>query len=112
MGKIAAEYCDQIILTDEDPYDENPDSILDQIESGFSQIPSLREVSRSETNSYSRILNRKDAIKKALESARPGDVVIITGKGAEPWMMTKNGKISWDDREIVKEEISASRSRP
>ncbi len=49
---------------------------------------------------------QKEAIRAALKSASPGDTVIITGKGAEPWMMLVNGqKLSWDDREVVREEL-------
>ena len=94
MGKIAARYCDEIILTNEDPYEEDPNQILSEIKSGISnfQFPI--------SNLY-KILDRKEAIKKALQRAKHGDIVIITGKGAEPWMMTKDGKIPWDDREIV-----------
>ncbi len=99
MGKIAAQYCDRIILTDEDPYDEKPEEILDDIEGGMTsyQLP---------VTSYERIIDRRAAIKKALQLAKPNDVVIITGKGAEPLMMTKDGAISWDDREIVREVIT------
>jgi len=95
MGKIAATHCDEIILTNEDPYDENPATIIEEIEAGFSQI-----------RNYEKILDRREAIKKALELAQTGDTVIITGKGAEPWLMGPNGtKIKWDDREIVREEL-------
>ena len=52
-----------------------------------------------------RTLDRREAIKKSMETAKPGDVVVITGKGAEPWMVTKEGKIPWDDREVVREEM-------
>lgn len=91
LGKIAAKYCDQIILTDEDPYDENPTEIIQQIMAGV-QNATVE-------------LDRRAAIKKALQIARPRDTVIITGKGAEPWMMTKQGKIPWDDRKIVREAL-------
>lgn len=95
MGKIAATHCDEIILTNEDPYDENPATIIEEIEAGFSQ-----------TRNYEKILDRREAIAKALELAQAGDTVIITGKGAEPWLMGPNGtKIKWDDREIVREEL-------
>jgi len=100
MGRIAAEYCDEIILTDEDPYDENPQEILNQIESGF-----LSSVKRK-AQSVKKILDRRGAIRQALELARPGDTVIITGKGAEPLMMGPNGlKIPWDDRGVVRTEL-------
>ncbi len=96
FGKIAAQYCDEIILTNEDPYDENPGQILSEIKSGIGGAnPSLVVYE---------ILDRREAIKKALILAKPGDVVIITGKGGEPWMCVAGGrKIPWDDRKIVKE---------
>ncbi len=53
------------------------------------------------------ILDRKEAIKKALEMAHAGDTVVITGKGCEPWICEANGKkIPWDDRQIVREEFA------
>ncbi len=96
MGKIAARNCDRIILTDEDPYDEDPHRIISQIESGISNFrPSIFK-----------ILDRREAIRKALAVARKGDMVIITGKGSEPWMCLARGKkIPWDDRKIVLEEM-------
>jgi len=97
MGKIAAKYCDQVILTNEDPYDEDPEQILSEIESGI--------IEGGKQGILSKILDRKEAIREVLASARPGDVVLITGKGSEPWMMLKQKKISWDDREIVKETL-------
>ena len=99
MGKIATDYCKEIILTNEDPYNEDPSQILSEIKSGISnfefRISNLYE-----------ILDRREAINKAISSAKPGDVVIITGKGCEPWMCVEDGKkIPWDDREVVKEEF-------
>jgi UDP-N-acetylmuramoyl-L-alanyl-D-glutamate--2,6-diaminopimelate ligase len=96
LGKLAAQYCQQIILTDEDPYDENPTTIIKEIETGFSP-----------TASYQIILNRREAIKKVLSLAKPNEIVIITGKGCEPWMCVANGqKIAWDDRKIALEEFN------
>lgn len=95
IGKIASQYCDEIILTNEDPYDENPLHILNDIEKGFSQIPK-----------HEKILDRREAIKKALSLAKPNDIVIITGKGSEPWLCVAKGKkIPWDDRQVVREEL-------
>lgn len=96
FGKLAWQYCDEIILTDEDPYDEDPDSIIDQIAFG---IPSSK--------SYRRLLDRSGAIKSAVNLAGAGDVIVITGKGCEPWLMIEGGKkIPWDDREVVREALS------
>ncbi len=91
MGKIAAKFCDEIILTDEDPYDEDPQKIIDEVSAG---------------RDFKKILDRREAIREAIKSAKAGDTVIITGKGAEPWLMGPNGtKIPWDDREVVREEL-------
>ena len=127
MGKIAAKFCDEIIFTNEDPYDENPQSILKDIENGFLQIlnPKSEILNKLKTINYpdaqsnlnnevgtptlrrgKLILDRREAIREALKLAQPGDTIIITGKGAEPWLMGPNGtKIPWDDREVVREEL-------
>lgn len=98
IGRIANEYCDRVILTNEDPYDENPDSILRDIESGFSQILNPKP-------QILKIIDRREAINKALSLAKEGDTIIITGKGCEPWISVEKGKkIPWDDRRIVREE--------
>jgi len=95
FGGLASQYCDKIILTNEDPYDENPVKIIEDIEAGLSPGAD-----------YEKILDRRGAIKRALELAVVGDTVIITGKGGEPWICVANGrKIPWDDRQIVREEM-------
>ena len=101
MGKIAAEYCKAIVLTNEDPYDENPETILKEIESGFSQIPNPKfQILKN----YWKILDRKEAIKKAISLAKAGDIVIITGKGSESWLHMAGGKkIAWDEKRVVEE---------
>jgi len=102
MGKIAAEFCDEIVLTNEDPYDEYPATILNEIEAGFSKTPNYKP----QTINYKKILDRREAIRAALKSAKSGDIVIIAGKGSEPWIMGPRGtKIPWDDREVVREEL-------
>ena len=117
FGKIAAQYCDEVILTNEDPYDENPAEILEQISAGFSKsqipttipqrgtknnVPIVAEPSMSNPKSQ-KILDRKEAIKKALTLAQTGDIVVITGKGSETSMAIAGGnKVPWSDKEIVK----------
>lgn len=99
MGKIAAEYCGYVILTDEDPYDEDPLKILSEVEDG------LKAVHLDKTK-YEKILDRAQAIKKAISMAEPGDGVVITGKGSEPFLHKAKGvKVSWSDRKIVEETI-------
>jgi len=56
--------------------------------------------------SWEKVLDRRQAIQRALRLARKGDVVIITGKGCESWICVAGGKkIPWDDRQVVKEEF-------
>lgn len=89
LGEIAKKYCKEIVVTNEDPYDENPTDIINQV----------AETAGPEVQ---KILDRKEAIEVAVKLARPDDVVIITGKGSEPWMCVANGKkIPWDDRQIA-----------
>ncbi len=95
FGRIAAQYCNEIILTNEDPYDENPLEIIEQIESGFSKNP-------NDKIQIAKILDRKEAIKQALTLAKEGDTVVITGKGSETSMAVSGGqKIPWSDKEVV-----------
>lgn len=99
LGKIAAEHCDTIILTDEDPYEEDPQKIIDEVATGTQ-------------GKEEKILDRRKAIQKALHIAERGDTVIITGKGSEDSMAIKgNKKIPWDDREIVREEFRVKGER-
>ncbi|HOC53899.1 MAG TPA: UDP-N-acetylmuramoyl-L-alanyl-D-glutamate--2,6-diaminopimelate ligase [Candidatus Pacearchaeota archaeon] len=93
LGNIAEKYGDVVIVTNEDPYDENPEEIINQVLKGSSKAI--------------KIIDRREAIRKAISFAEKGDVVIITGKGCEPWICVDNGKrIPWDDRKIVREEMS------
>lgn len=88
MGRVAAEFCDDIVLTNEDPYDENPERILDEIESGFSR-----------TRNSHKILDRREALRKAISLAKPGDVVVATGKGSESSIhLAKGKKVPWNER--------------
>ena len=93
LGKLAAKYCKEIIITNEDPYDEKPAEIINQV----------AETAGSDAQ---KVANRKEAIEKAIKLAKPGDTVIITGKGSEPWMCLENGKkIPWDDRQIARDSL-------
>ena len=93
LGKIAQKHCQEIIVTNEDPYDENPEEIIEQVLEGAGA-------------NAKKIIDRREAIKKALKIAEEGDIVLITGKGSESSICLKDGKrISWDDRIVVKEEF-------
>ena len=94
MGRIADMYCEEIILTNEDPYDENPEKIVQDVAQGIkNKKPKI-------------IMDRRLAIREAIKSARSGYSVLITGKGTDPYIMGPNGtKIPWSDAEISREEI-------
>ena len=95
MGKIADKFCKKIILTNEDPYDENPEAILAEVECGIAQ-----------KNKLQKILDRSEAIREAIKSAKAGDTVIITGKGTDPYIMGPNGtKQEWSDKGVAEEEL-------
>lgn len=100
MGRMAGEKAEFVIVSNEDPYDENPLDIINQVASG------AREVGKIEGQNLFRILDRREAIKKTLQLVTEGDIIIITGKGCEQAICLANGhKAPWDDRLVLKEEI-------
>lgn len=106
MGKIAGEYCSQIILTNEDPYDENPNQILADIQLGIGNSKFQMQLADAAHPNFYKILDRREAIKKAISLAKKGDIVILTGKGGESWMCVKGGKkIPWNEKEVVEEAL-------
>ncbi len=103
MAAIAESHCEQVILTNEDPYDEDPHAILEQMAEGIKN-----------KNKLQIILDRREALHTALQQARElsargehGQVaVLITGKGTDPYIMGAHGqKIPWDDATVVREEL-------
>lgn len=92
LGRIAATNADRVILTTDDPYEEDPVHIARAIET---VIPAEQCMV---------IIDRREAIRSALHAAQPGDIVLITGKGCEQRMAIKGGTIPWDDRTVVREE--------
>lgn len=102
MGRIAADFCQQIVVTNEDPYDEEPQKIINEVAAG-AQEKLRSHMSLAAATSISKILDRAEAIKYALGSAKPGDTVVITGKGSESAIVGPRGqKIPWDDRETAR----------
>lgn len=95
MGAIAERFCDYIILTNEDPYDENPRVIVEQMAKAITDKDKL-EI----------IMDRRLAIATALERAEDGGYVLVSGKGTDPYIMGPRGtKTVWSDAEVVKEEL-------
>ncbi len=93
MGKIADNSCNTVILTDEDPYDEDPRAIVAAMAEGMRRTPEI-------------IMDRREAIRAALRAARSGDAVLISGKGTDPFIMGPNGsKAPWSDAAVVRDEL-------
>ncbi len=93
MGRIADEACAEVILTDEDPYDEDPKAIVDAMAAGMQRAPRI-------------IMNRREAIRTALSLAATGDTVLVSGKGTDPYIMRAGGtKETWSDADVVREEL-------
>ncbi len=94
MGSIADSRCDIVILTNEDPYDENPDAIVNAIAEGMRRAPDI-------------IMDRRAAIRRGLQLASKGDSVLITGKGTDPCICGPHGsKIPWNDANVAREELA------
>lgn len=98
MGKIAARLADIVLITNEDPYKEDPRNIIEDVYEGARQ--------ESEKKTILKIPDRRVAMKRALQLARKDDIVLIAGKGSETVMETAHGKIPWNEREMVAHLLS------
>jgi len=97
MGEVADQRCDEIIITDDDPYDEDNIAIIEQIAGG---------IKRAEGERLWKVPSRREAIRLALSMAQENDTILIAGKGAEEFQMTREGKIPHDDRQVAREFLS------
>ena len=98
MGKIAAKLADEIILTDEESYNENPDKIRRDIYAGIEESKA--------TNKTTEIADRREAMRHALNIAKKDDTILITGMGHEQFRIINGEKLPWNDTNIVREIIS------
>ena len=96
-GRLIGEKSDIMIVTNEDPYDDDPMKIINDVAN------SAVEVGKRDMVDLFRIQNRQQAINKAISLATSGDIVLVTGKGSEQRMCIAGGEmIPWDDREAVR----------
>ena len=103
MGEAAAKQSDWVIATSDNPRSENPVMILNDIRIGLDRVG----------KNYELIVDRREAIFRAVGQAKPGDVVIVAGKGHETYQILPTGKIDFDDREVAREALAERRnSRP
>jgi UDP-N-acetylmuramoyl-L-alanyl-D-glutamate--2,6-diaminopimelate ligase len=100
MGALAGSFADIVIITNEDPYDEDPQKIIDEVASGVRRGDKNKKLGEN----FFKILSRREAILKALSLATPSDLVLITGKGAEDSIVWAGGrKTPWSDKKVVEE---------
>ena len=104
LGRLAGKNADVVIVTNEDPYDDDPMEIINEVVAG------AIEVGKELDKNLFKILDRKEAIGKAISLAAAGDLVLITGKGSEQAMAVADGKlIPWDDRRVVRAWLQGQR---
>jgi UDP-N-acetylmuramoyl-L-alanyl-D-glutamate--2,6-diaminopimelate ligase len=96
MGKVAEQGADLVIITNDNPRTEDPEQILDDIESGM------------QPGRHLRIVKRKAAIQRALDEAVDGDVVLLAGKGHETYQIIGTTKLPFDEKVIVRELLAGS----
>lgn len=94
MGEVACEHSDRVIFTSDNPRSEDPQEILNEMEAGLNSAAKRKYVS---------IVDRKQAIKTAVNMAGPEDIVLIAGKGHEKYQEIKGVKHHFDDKEVLKE---------
>jgi UDP-N-acetylmuramoyl-L-alanyl-D-glutamate--2,6-diaminopimelate ligase len=94
MGEVAARYSDFCVVTSDNPRSEDPEAIINDIVPGLDQVKSSR---------YAIISDRREAINHAVYLARPGDLVIIAGKGHETYQLVKDQVLDFDDRKVASE---------
>jgi UDP-N-acetylmuramoyl-L-alanyl-D-glutamate--2,6-diaminopimelate ligase len=100
LGQLAGKNADYVIVTNEDPYDEDPRVIVEEVALG------AENTGKVNNRDLFKILDRREAIKKALSLAEKNDIVLITGKGSEQAICIAGGAmIPWDDRKVAREEL-------
>jgi UDP-N-acetylmuramoyl-L-alanyl-D-glutamate--2,6-diaminopimelate ligase len=99
MGEAAGRHCDHIIFTNEDPYDEDPGAILRDMRAGISDQD-------NNSKQVEEVVDRKEAIRRAIALAKPGDTVVMTGKGSEHSIHVAGGReVEWDEKRVAEETL-------
>jgi UDP-N-acetylmuramyl tripeptide synthase len=97
MGAVAARLSDVVVVTSDNPRSEPPEAILEEIQRG------MNGGRRAERHA---IVDRREAIVRALEMAQPGDAVVIAGKGHETYQVLRDRTVPFDDRQIAREVLT------
>lgn len=93
MGEVSGKLADFTIITSDNPRNEDPLQIINDIESGINKTE----------GKYIKIEDRREAIKYSIEIAKTDDVIVIAGKGHETYQIFKDKTIHFDDREVARE---------
>jgi len=101
MGALAAKYCDTIILTTEDTFEEDVNTIINDLAKGIGENGKWK----IEDGNLLKIIDRREAIKKAIELAQKDDIVLVLGKGTEQKMVLNHGTFDWDDRDVTRQVL-------
>lgn len=101
MGRLVAQLADQVVVSDVDPYEDDPKEILEDIARAAESHGKIRG------SDLHVIEDRRAGIRKALQLAGKGDVVLVTGKGAEQSFEKGGRRYPWDDRQVVREELKS-----
>lgn len=104
MGRAAVEFSDVVILTSDNPRTEEPLAILREVEAGVREA-----LQRRPSVQYHMVADRREAIGTAVRLARPGDILLIAGKGHEDYQIVGTKKMHFDDREVAREAIQQLR---
>jgi UDP-N-acetylmuramoyl-L-alanyl-D-glutamate--2,6-diaminopimelate ligase len=95
MAEAVARHADVVVLTSDNPRTEDPERILDDLEPGLAGTD------------YQRVVDRREAIRLSLETARSGDVVVLAGKGHETYQVVGAEKRPFDERLVVEDALRA-----
>jgi UDP-N-acetylmuramoyl-L-alanyl-D-glutamate--2,6-diaminopimelate ligase len=99
MGRVAAELAERVVVTDEDPREEDSRAIVEQIAAG------ARDAAHRDGEELFLIPDRTEAIRFAVSHAAPGDTVLLAGKGHESTMILAGGPVPWDERGVAERAV-------
>ncbi|MCD0488428.1 UDP-N-acetylmuramoyl-L-alanyl-D-glutamate--2,6-diaminopimelate ligase [Pedobacter sp. MC2016-14] len=97
MAQVACDWSDKVILTSDNPRTENPQTIVEEMEAGVSPVNKRKTLT---------IVDRREAIKTACHLAKPGDIILLAGKGHEKYQEINGVRHHFDDKEILTEQLN------
>ena len=105
MGAVAGRLSDVILITSDNPRSEDPQRIIDEVQRGITA-----NTRRDSGQRLLAIVDRREAISKAIELARPGDLVLVAGKGHEKYQVIGGKVLPFDDVAVAREALTRRRS--